>query len=173
MDEDQSTSLAAAIVDWRDEDNLALLNGAEDEDYEKAGRAIGAKDADYASVEELRQVLGMTEDIYKRLAPEVSVDGDEASPVELFASSAVLAAIKNITLDEAAEEVATRAQTTTQERGGPLYRIQVTERTSGHSSRRMEALFQLASGEQPPYQVLWRRYGLGTADPVAATSEGQ
>jgi general secretion pathway protein K len=165
---EDADALTAAIVDWRDEDDLALLNGAEDSDYEQAGRALGAKDAPYEAVEELRQVLGMTPEIYRRLAPEVSVDGGSAQPAERFASPAVLATLKGVTLEEAREQIAERDQadvpgastTTVVERGGPLYRLQITEQRASGASRRMEALFQLSPGQQPPYQVLWRRQGL-------------
>lgn len=165
---DEADALAAAIVDWRDDDDLALLNGAEDADYEKAGRAIGAKDAPYEAVEELRQVLGMTPEIYRRLAPEVSIEGGSAQPVERFASPAVLATLKGVTLDEAREEIAERdlaevpgaTTTTVVDRGGPVYRLQISEPRASGAGRRLEALFQLAPGRQPPYQVLWRRQGL-------------
>ena len=169
LEPEAADALAAAIVDWRDDDDLALLNGAEDSDYEKAGRALGAKDAPYEAVEELRQVLGMTPEIYRRLAPEVSVEGGSAQPVERFASPAVLATLKGVTLDEAREEIAERDQaeavpgattTTVVDRGGPVYRLQISESPSSGTGRRMEALFQLAPGLQPPYQVLWRRQGL-------------
>lgn len=164
---EDADTLAAAIVDWRDEDDLVLLNGAEDSDYEQAGRALGAKDAPYEAVEELRQVLGMTPEIYRRLAPEVSVEGGSAQPVERFASPAVLATLKGVTLDEAREEIAERNQaevpgattTTLIDRGGPVYRLQISEPRSSGAGQRMEALFQLAPGQQPPYQVLWRRQG--------------
>jgi general secretion pathway protein K len=164
---EEAEALAAAILDWRDEDDLTQPNGAEDRDYEQAGRAIGAKDAPYESVAELRQVLGMTEEIYRRLAPEVTVDAETGQPVERFASAPVLATLKGISLDEASEEIAIRdepavagaSSTQVVDRGGPLYRIQVSELGPG-VGRRMEALFQLSTGQASPYQVLWRRYGL-------------
>ncbi|MTW22375.1 general secretion pathway protein GspK [Allochromatium palmeri] len=162
---EDADALAAAIIDWRDEDDLALLNGAEDSDYEQAGRALGAKDAPYEAVEELRQVLGMTPEIYRLLAPEVSVESGSAQPDERFASPAVLATLKGLTLEDAREEIIARDQaevpgattTTVVNRGGPLYRLQITEPRSRGAGRSMEVLFQLAPGQQPPYQVLWRR----------------
>lgn len=174
VEQEKADSLAAAMVDWRDEDDLALLNGAEDADYAKAGYPIGAKDAPYESVEELRQVLGMTEEIYQRLAPEVTVDGESANPVESFASPAVLATLRGLSMEEAVEEVAQRDGPTVPgatvarslDRGGPLYRIQVTEQSGKGKGQRMEALVQLNSGRQPPYLVLWKRYGLSLKDPV-------
>jgi general secretion pathway protein K len=81
----------------------------------------------------------------------------------------VLATLKGVTLEEAREEIAERDQaevpgastTTVVERGGPVYRLQISEPRIAWRGRRMEALFQLAPGQQPPYQVLWRRQGLG------------
>lgn len=176
--EKESTALAGAIVDWRDEDDLAQLNGAEDDDYEQAGLAFGAKDEPFVAVEELRQVLGMTPDIYRRLAPEVTVEGEGGAVDEKFASPAVLAATQGISLEAAQEQVAERDQTTvpgstgprTLDRGGPLYRIAVRERSSGRQSRRMEAMVEMMPGQQPPYLVRWRRFGLGpepAPDPAA------
>ncbi len=175
---EEAGPLAAAIVDWRDEDDLALLSGAEDDDYAQAGYPLGAKDGPYDTEEELRQVLGMTDAIYRRLVAEVTV-AEEATgePVERFASPAVLAATRGMSLEEALEQVAERDLPTvpgataasTPERGGPLYRVQVTERQGKRASRRMEALIRLSAGQQPPYQVFWRRYGLSPRDPVYTT----
>lgn len=183
VSEEDATALAAAIVDWRDEDDAALLNGAEDADYKEAGNAIGAKDDAYASVEELRQVLGMSEEIYQRLLPEVTVDGESATPDERFASPAVLAALRGISLEEAVDEVAERDLTSIPgataaravDRGGPLYRIQVTEQGEDRAGRRMEALIQLAGGAQQgsPIQILWRRYDLSLQDPVYREPESE
>ena len=174
VEQGEAGTLADAILDWRDEDDAALLNGAEDRDYKEAGRAIGAKDAKLDSVEELRQVLGMSEGLYQRLLPEVTVDGDSATPEGSFASPAVLAATTGISLEEAVEQVAERnareeAGADAQrgrDRGGPLYRVQVTQREPDGGGRRMEALIQLTPGQQPPYQVLWRQYGWSLRDPV-------
>ena len=167
--EDQADRLAAAIADWRDEDDLALLNGAEDDDYQQAGAAFGAKDEPFDTVEELRQVLGMTQDIYRRLAPEVTIEGEETNVVMEFASPAVLAATQGISLEEAQTRIVERDSPTipgareprTMNRGGPLYRIRVTQQSPGQPGRRMEALMELMPGQQPPYRVHWRRFGLG------------
>jgi general secretion pathway protein K len=47
--------LVDAILDWRDEDDLHLVNGAEDPDYKAAGLPYGAKDGPFDSLEELQQ----------------------------------------------------------------------------------------------------------------------
>ena len=59
-----AAALVDAIVDFRDEDDLHCLQGAEDRDYADAGLPRGAKDAAFEAVEELQQVLGMTREIY-------------------------------------------------------------------------------------------------------------
>lgn len=66
-------ALADAIADFRDDDDLTRLNGAEDPDYLAAGLPQGAKDAPFTSVDELQQVLGMTPDIYQAMLPYVTI----------------------------------------------------------------------------------------------------
>ncbi|WP_295404319.1 type II secretion system protein GspK [uncultured Thiocystis sp.] len=179
--EDQAEPLAAAIVDWRDEDDLVQLNGAEDDDYQNAGIAFGAKDEPFIVVEELRQVLGMTQDIYRRLAPEVTLEGEGEDLVVEFASPAVLAATQGLSLEDAQLQIAERDLTTvpgareplTLDRGGPIYRIQVTEQLSGRQGRRMEALMELMPGQQPPYLVHWRRFGLDSEAPSNPSLESE
>ena len=180
VEDDQATALAAAILDWRDEDDLTTLDGAEDADYRAAGRVIGAKDEPFSAVEELRQVLGMTDEIYRRLAPEVTVDANGEALEEAFASPTVLAATQGITLQEAAERVAERNQPRVPgaeparplSRGGPFYRIRVIQ-DQGRPLSRMEALIELTPAEDSPYRVLWRRFGLlGEATPVPHQGQG-
>lgn len=73
VDEKKSEQLAAAIADYRDEDDLVRLNGVEDADYLKAGLTYGAKDALFTSVDELKQVLGMDQAIFNAIRPYVTV----------------------------------------------------------------------------------------------------
>jgi general secretion pathway protein K len=75
VDPDKAQSLADAIADFRDGDDLKHLHGAEQVDYQTAGLAWGPKNADFDAVEELQQVLGMTAAIYARVAPDVTTYG--------------------------------------------------------------------------------------------------
>lgn len=89
-----AAQLASAIVDWRDTDVLTqAAGGAEDGDYASAGRAYGAKDAEFEGIAELQQVLGVTPDLYARLAPHVTVFSRLPRPDPQFASAPVLDAI--------------------------------------------------------------------------------
>jgi type II secretory pathway component PulK len=55
--------IAAAIMDWRDEDTTVSTDGAEDETYSRFSPPYRAKNAEFESVEELRLVAGMTAEI--------------------------------------------------------------------------------------------------------------
>jgi general secretion pathway protein K len=192
--DDEAAALADRILDWRDPDDLTALNGAEDPDYAAEGLPYGAKDGPFTSVEELRQVMGVAPDLYRRLAPEVTVDAGGAQVDEQFASAVVLAAIRGVSVDEAQLAVAERNQpaipgavpggaAAALGRGGPLYRIRVA-RGSGQGAApgdpqagaapgvAMEALVRVEPGGQQPFQVVWRRYGLAPPPPPLAPDEG-
>jgi general secretion pathway protein K len=161
------------------------LNGAEDPDYEAEGLPYGAKDGPFSSVEELRAVLGMTADLYRSAAPEVTVDSGATKVDEQFASAVVLATVQGVTLEAAQEAVAERAEPAIPGavsgraaaafgRGGPLYRVRVARSSTQDGSQSatgtatgpaMEALVRIEVGGQPPVQVLWRRYGLAPPPP--------
>ena len=188
VSDDDASTLADRILDWRDPDDLTIILGAEDPDYEAAGLPYGAKDDRFSSVEELGEVLGMTPDLYRRLAPEVTVDSASGQVNQQFASAAVLSAVNGLTLDEAERAVDRRDQpafagavpsgiAAGQGRGGPLYRIRVVRVSAAATADgdegaavpatpdgpAMEALVHVQPGAQPPYHVLWRRFGLVSA----------
>lgn len=73
VEADVAAALVDAIVDFRDEDDLHRLQGAEDDDYRDAGLPWGAKDRPFEAVEELRRVLGMTPELYDRISPYLTV----------------------------------------------------------------------------------------------------
>lgn len=92
--QEQAPRLAAAIIDWRDPDQLTqVAGGAEDDDYAAADRPYGAKDAELESIAELEQVLGFTPALYAGLEPHVTVFSGRTAPDEAFASDVVLDAM--------------------------------------------------------------------------------
>jgi general secretion pathway protein K len=64
---DKAVALAAAIVDFRDADDVPGVNGAESAAYRAAGLAHGPKNAPFETVTELDQVLGMDLALLNRL----------------------------------------------------------------------------------------------------------
>ena len=91
---ERAARLAAAIVDWRDPDNLSQpAGGAEDPAYASAGLAWGAKDAPFDSVAELAQVLGMRPGLVAAAVPHLTVYSSNATPDANIADPIVLAAM--------------------------------------------------------------------------------
>ena len=86
-------AIAAAILDWRDADDMTQpQGGAEDPQYAAAGLPWGAKDAPFETVAEVLQVLGMTPALYAALAPHLTVHTGLPMPDTRFASGPVLQA---------------------------------------------------------------------------------
>ena len=73
LDLAEADALVDSILDYRDQDDLKHVNGAEDADYQAADLDHDAKDAPFELVEELQQVYGMTRAIYERVAPALTV----------------------------------------------------------------------------------------------------
>ena len=99
-----------AILDWRDTDDAAHIDGAEDRDYRAEGRPIGARDALFLSVEELQQVFGVTPELYNNLARALTVDARQRTVDPAFASREVLLAMPNVTPEEVDQYILERQQ---------------------------------------------------------------
>jgi general secretion pathway protein K len=69
----QATPLAAAIAGWRSPPDSLADGAAALAAYRRAGRAEGPAAQPFATLGELNDVLGMTPDIYARLAPHMSL----------------------------------------------------------------------------------------------------
>ena len=67
----QLDTLTDSFEDWEDVDNTARPHGAEAAQY--AGLGYKPRNAGFHTVEELRMIKGMTDDIYNRIAPAVTV----------------------------------------------------------------------------------------------------
>ncbi|MEM7171222.1 MAG: hypothetical protein AAF530_13700 [Pseudomonadota bacterium] len=95
-------ALADAVGDFRDEDKLQLLNGAEDRDYEDAGLGYGAKDQAFTAVEEFRQVFGVTPELYAKLAESLTVYTGQSAPFKPTAPPLVQAAMSAFASEQGA-----------------------------------------------------------------------
>jgi general secretion pathway protein K len=93
-DATKAPSIGAAIQDFRDGDNLLSPGcGAEDGEYASAGLPYGAKDRAFESVTELQQVLGVDGELYRKMAPHVTINTGLARPEVAFADGPVLQAL--------------------------------------------------------------------------------
>jgi general secretion pathway protein K len=99
LTDDEATQLLEAILDWRDGDPLKRPNGAEEADYRAAGLSYRPGNAPFQAVEELQLVLGMRPELYRRIAPQVTVYSRQPGVNPLVASREVLLAIPGVTTE--------------------------------------------------------------------------
>ena len=95
VEEDQADSIANAILDWRDEDNLVRVNGAEDNEYLSSGYAYGSKDAYFERIEELQLVYGVSKQLYIALQPYITVYTHDFGVNTIVASALVKRVVNN------------------------------------------------------------------------------
>lgn len=88
-----------AIQDWRDEDSLTRLNGAEDSEYQAAHLPYGSKDGEFASVDELQLVLGMSPALYRQIRGALTVHSHQRGINPSAASRDVLMAVPGLGID--------------------------------------------------------------------------
>jgi len=100
--------LAAAVMDWRDEDELERVNGAEEDAYAAAGLQVGPANRPFMMTEELLQVIGMPFELFRRLEPGITVFSRTGSPDPAFAPVEALMALPDITYEEAVNFVKER-----------------------------------------------------------------
>lgn len=118
LNDDDASHLLDAILDWRDADALKRVNGAEEADYKAAGLAYRPANGPFQSIEELQLVLGMRPEIYRRLAPSITVFSRTAGVNPVMASRDVLLAIPGLTPEVVDDYIARREDART--RGEPL-----------------------------------------------------
>ena len=171
---DESAALADAIIDFRDADSLRQLNGAEDDDYADAGLTHDAKDAPFEDVAELQQVLGMSVQLYKLVAPSVTVHTRQREPNPATAPPLVVAVLAGKTLDGSGDDDAGSSET--QANGGVvsgngdvpavpgfrsrlnLYAIHAEGRTKDGAVFARDAVLRVTGGRNIPFQLLeWRQ----------------
>jgi type II secretory pathway component PulK len=88
--------LAAAILDWRDDDDLPRINGAERDEYIAAGAAVLPGNRPFNDVDEVRHVLGMTPELFEAMRPYITTIGSGRINVNA-APEPVLAAVPTFT----------------------------------------------------------------------------
>jgi len=166
--------LAAAIMDWRDEDELERVNGAEeDAAYFAAGLQVGPANRPFMMTEELLQVIGMPYELYRKLEPGITVFSRAGQPDPAFAPVEALMALPDITREEAINFVQERNAlqpgeslgaelpdgTVVMEQGrGVTYSIQARATMPNGVWEQLQATIRLGGNRSgSPYRVLrWR-----------------
>jgi len=150
LEESQRMALVDTTLDWRDKDNLKHLNGAEDDDYRRAGLQWAARDGPFSSVEEFRYVLGMTNPLFERLAPYLTVHSGQAGIKLDFASPWLVSVLS-------AMQGAPTGDNNAGRRGGSTFHITVVATSTGGSTASLDMVVRIAPTSDQPYTILsWR-----------------
>lgn len=157
---DQAQRLADAVADFRDADDLRRLNGAEDPDYAAAGLPVDAKDGPFAAVEELQQVLGMTESLYRSVAPLITVYSPRRDVNIATAPAAVLRSLPYLSADRVNAILDQRAKVDGVTRRFRVMAVSLlVEATTAEGGRVIrEAVLRRSSDAARPFDIVrWRR----------------
>ena len=151
MNDQSSASLADAIADWRDQDNLKRASGAEDQHYASEQRGYEAKDDEFDSIDEVNLVLGMNANLYDRIKPFITVYSQDLGVNPSLASSAVKRALQNVIAGNS-EEVASDYVTST---GGLIYTLYARAIDPNGITSNIEAIIRLQRGNVfEPFTIL-------------------
>lgn len=183
LNDDEANALLDAVLDWRDTDSLKRLHGAEEDDYKAAGLPYGPANGPFQAIEELQLVLGMRPEIYRRIAPSITVYSRQPGVNPQIASRDVLLSIPGLTPDVVDDYLARRADA--QANGQPLpalpqagmyssgnslvisVRSQATLEDGTYFAREAVAMLRPAP-RKPVTFVLWRE---STAPPPPAPAD--
>lgn len=173
LDEHLADELADRILDWRDRGQTRRLNGAQDTDYLAAGRSYGPRSGPFQRVTELRLVLGITPELFRRIEPAVTVYSNRPFVDPAVAPPEALRALPTWTAEAIETHMATRngsasnvlSGTEVVEDGGSFnsalighaFTIRVDVLSPGKSDTR-EAVIRLTDDPLKPFWVLDWRY---------------
>jgi len=149
VEESLRLQLVDATLDWRDKDNLKHVNGAEDDDYRRAGMKWAARDGAFSSIEEFRYVMGMTNPLFEQLAPYLTIYSGQASVNLDFAPPWLLTILSNT------EETSTPRNAST--RAGSTFHITVWSTSNGGSHASIDLVVRMTPRSERAYKILsWR-----------------
>ena len=107
---DAVITLLHTILDWRDPDHHRHNLGAEDPEYRRHGLNYGSKDGPFNTLEELRLLLGMTESIYRKIHPLLTVHSRATGINPRAADKPVLLALTKATEQDIDHFLTTRKE---------------------------------------------------------------
>ena len=110
IEEDQQAKIIGAILDWRDQDDLLNIDGAEKNEYRKANLKYAPRNKPFQTLEELQMVLGMNERLYKWLLPVVTIHSGQPKVNLKLATPKVLAILPGLDASMIANFVETRLE---------------------------------------------------------------
>lgn len=176
QDERTAQTLGDSIADWRDEDRLVRVNGAEERQYRRAGRGYRPRNGAFQSVGELRDVLGMTDELFACISPHLTVFSHMPAPASFYSSGLIKSAMN---LRERSKDLAKQTGPVAMEPTGIgsfagralTIRTQVPQRNSHDSEKEiaLQAVIRLTGNPRDPYWVLDWNYAAASKAGSATT----
>lgn len=182
MAEEQSLALLDALLDWRDQDSQRRPRGAEEEDYRAAGKKAVPSNRPFETQEEVRQVMGVTPELYQKISGMLTVYSKQPGINPAFAPREVLQAIPGLEVAQLEAYLSQRQQNLEQglpppafpitasyltQTSSPVTGIRSEVRLADGTSYVREAVVKASTvGKQPHLFLRWAEGAL--KDPVAA-----
>lgn len=163
LDRVAAEALVDKVLDWREPGASKRINGAKAPDYRMAGLPQRPRNGPFQSVSELRLVMGMSIELFKRIAPALTVYSGRPFIDPGVAPAETLLALPGMDAAKVAALVATRtaapaaAFEAPAQLAGRAFAIRTSlERRSGALTR--EVVVRLTDNPAEPYWMLeWRR----------------
>lgn len=151
VEADTADKLVDRIIDWRSPPGTRHLNGASSADYGDSEPSSRPRNAPFQSLDELRLVLGMTPEIYERVAPALTVDSLRSDFDLRVAPREVLRIIPG--MNPARIESAMTARVATFARPGSAYSI-VAKAQANQIRFSRRAVVLITGDPAQPYRIV-------------------
>lgn len=156
LDMDQRAALVDTILDWRDGDNLTHLNGVEDGDYLASGVPWTSRDGEFSSVDELRYLPGVSQALFERIAPLLTVHSGRGG-LDLESAPAVLVGVLSGSIIRPASQGAQLDEARPGRPDNGTFHIYATAAQGAGVIASLEAVVYISrSAERPVTIVEWR-----------------
>lgn len=146
--------LVDAILDWRDGDDLAHLHGIEDDDYVAAGVAWTSRDGAFEAIDELKYLPGVSQALYDRLSPFVTVYSGRGGLNLEYAPPALIAALTGEDVPTAEPNGADAGS------GGPrngTFHVYASASGGSDTIAAIEAVVRISRAAKAPFTIMdWR-----------------
>jgi general secretion pathway protein K len=109
LDPRSASSLVDKILDWREASPFKRLNGAKERDYRDAGYAYRPRNGAFQSLDELKLVMGMTPELFRRVEPALTIYSGRPTLDPQVAPRAALLALPTMDESKIAALIAARA----------------------------------------------------------------
>ena len=146
--------LVDAILDWRDKDDLTRLHGVEDDDYLAAGVAWTSRDGAFEAVDELKYLPGMSQALYDRLSPFLTVHSGRGGLNMEYAPPALITALTGEEVP-AAETENDDGKSNVARNG--TFHIYASASGSASTVAAIEAVVRISRASKSPFTIVdWR-----------------